>query len=82
MDPVHDDFAAFAQKCGLNYYPDPDGGRYLYALADGTSCKKSEYAEFIDELWNALVRARGGDRKFLIGGADGDADEDDDPGVA
>lgn len=54
-------FSAFAEKCGLTRYPDPDGERYVYGLDGRVTGKKIEEEDFIDELWNALVRMAGGD---------------------
>lgn len=58
-------FEDFARSCGLTMYPDPGGERYLYGVDGAGSCKKSEYAGFMDELWNALVRAKGGENLLL-----------------
>ena len=57
-------FAEFATECGLKNFPMPCGERYLYAVEDyqdGYACKKGEYVEFMDVLWNALARAKGRD---------------------
>jgi hypothetical protein len=59
-------FAAFAGSCGLTRYPDPSGERYVYGLDGTCDGKKSECVAFMDELWNALVRARGGDEGLLL----------------
>lgn len=62
-----DRYAAFARSCGLDTYPDPSGERYLYSVdGGGGGWKKSEDTDFMAELWNALVRARGGDEGLLI----------------
>ena len=63
-----EDFAAFARQCGLKRYPDPSGERYVYRLDGKCAGKKSENINFIDELWNALVRSNGGDDGLLFGG--------------
>lgn len=61
-------FAAFARDNGLSMYPDPTGERYLFP-AEGAEncCKKNEHVELIDELWNALVKAKGGSEDLLLG---------------
>lgn len=59
-------FAAFAAACGLECYPDPAGERYLYDLDGGCAGKKGERVGFMDDLWDALVRAKGGDASLLI----------------
>lgn len=59
-------FSAFAAECGLKMYPDPTGERYLKPVGGGYGCKKSEDTGFMDELWNALVRAAGGGDDLLI----------------
>ncbi len=59
-------FAEFARNAGLLWYPDPSGERYLYSLDGKRCCKKNERVEFIDELWDALVRAKGGDKALMI----------------
>ena len=59
-------FAAFAKRCGLARFPDPSGERYVYRLDGRIDGKKSEHVDLIDELWNALVRARGGDEDLLV----------------
>lgn len=60
-------FADFASDCGLTHHPDPSGERYVYRLDGACEGKKSECIGFMDELWNALVRARGGDESLLLG---------------
>jgi hypothetical protein len=52
-------FSAFAASCGLTRFPDPSGERYLYRLNGDIAGKKSECLDFMDDLWNALVRAKG-----------------------
>ncbi len=52
-------FAAFAQACGLTCYPDPTGERYVYHLDGSCAGKKGECLHVINELWNALVAAKG-----------------------
>lgn len=54
------EFAVFAKKMGLTRYPDPTGERYVYNLDGSCDGKKSECTDFIDELWNALARAKKG----------------------
>lgn len=69
------DFADFARLCGLTRYPEPRGERYVYFLDATCAGKKSENTDFIDELWDALVRARGGDASLLLCGDDGEGDD-------
>ena len=59
-------FADFAKSCGLEFYPQSNGERYLHRLDGSCVGKKSENVEFMDSLWNALVRAKGGDQSLLI----------------
>lgn len=59
-------FAAFAKSCGLEFYPDPSGERYIYRLDHVCDGKKSENTACIDVLWNALVRAKGGGDELTI----------------
>jgi hypothetical protein len=62
-------FSAFARSCGLTRFPDPSGERYVYDLngrCEGKKGKKGENVRLIDELWNALVRAKGGGKDLLI----------------
>lgn len=54
-------FAAFAKECGLESFPRPDGERYVYNTDGSLRGKKGECTDFIDELWNALARAKGRD---------------------
>ena len=54
-------FADFAKECGLTEFPDPDGERYVYRTDLSLYGKKIECTELIDELWNALARAKGRD---------------------
>ena len=61
-------FAIFARQCGLRRYPDPTGERYVYRLDGRCVGKKSENVNFMDELWNALVRSGGGDDGLLLRG--------------
>ncbi len=49
-------FQEFARSFGLTLYPDPDGDRYVYHTDGKCAGKKGENVEFMDELWNALVR--------------------------
>ncbi len=60
-------FAAFARSCGLTRYPDPSGERYVYTVDGACAGKKSECIDFMDELWNALVEAKGKGGDLLIG---------------
>jgi hypothetical protein len=60
-------FSAFAASCGLTRFPDPSGERYLYRLHGAIAGKKSEWVDFMDDLWNALVRAKGGADDLLLG---------------
>lgn len=53
-------FGAFAISCGLTRYPDPSGERYVYKTDGTLAGKKIECIDLIDELWNALVKAKGG----------------------
>ena len=59
-------FAAFAKECGLKHYPDPNGDRYLYRVDGEYGGKKSERLDFMDALWQALVKAKGGNDELLI----------------
>ncbi len=59
-------FRDFARSCGLTRFPEPDGERYVFTLAGDCAGKKSECLDFMDELWNALVRVRGGDESLLL----------------
>lgn len=59
-------FRAFAMSNGLTRYPDPSGERYVCGL-DGSVRKKSESAGFMDELWDVLVKAKGGDKTLFLG---------------
>ena len=59
-------FAAFAKSCGLQLFPAPDGERYLYHLDLACAGKKGEHADFVDVLWNALVRAKGGEDALFL----------------
>ena len=60
-------FAAFAKECGLAVYPDPTGERYVYHLDGDCAGKKSECVHLIDDLWNALVRAKGESADLILG---------------
>ena len=59
-------FAAFAKACGLKRYPDPTGERYVYRTNGDLDGKKSECVDFMDELWNALVRAENANSDLLL----------------
>lgn len=59
-------FATFANGCGLSRFPHVYGERYVYNVDFTLAGKKSECTDFIDELWNALVRAKSGDKTLLI----------------
>lgn len=59
-------FSAFALACGLTRFPDPAGERYVYRLNGKLAGKKVEETDFIDELWDALVRTANGDCKLLL----------------
>lgn len=63
-------FTAFARECGLECYPDPSGERYVYHLGGDCAGKKSECVHLIDDLWNALVRAKGKEGDGLMIGED------------
>jgi hypothetical protein len=63
---VKQQFAAFSKQCGLERYPDPTGERYIFRLDGRIDGKKSECIGFMDDLWNALVRAKGGDKGLLL----------------
>ncbi len=67
MSPERQRFADFARSCGLTRFPRPDGERYVYYLGGDCAGKKSEQSDFMDELWDALVRAKGGDKSLLLG---------------
>lgn len=58
-------FAAFAKSCGLTRFPDPTGERYVYNADGSCDGKKSECTGFIDDLWAALVKAKGGDKSLI-----------------
>lgn len=60
-------FAQFAKSCGLKWYPDPTGERYLYSCNGGCVLKKSEHVSYMEELWNALVKASGGSDDLMLG---------------
>ena len=60
-------FALFAEENGLNKYPHPHGERYLFKTDGDCAGKKSENVEFIDDLWDALARAKGRN-DLIIGG--------------
>ncbi len=60
-------YAAFAKSCGLECFPDPTGERYICRTDGRIDGKKSECIDFMDELWNALVRAKGGGDDLLLG---------------
>jgi hypothetical protein len=62
-------FAAFAKECGLAMHPDPSGERYVYWLDGRCAGKKVERAGFMDDLWDALARARGRDDLVIGGGS-------------
>lgn len=59
-------FSAFAESCGLSLYPDPSGERYVFRVDGQCEGKKSESIHLIDELWNALVRAKDGAAELLL----------------
>lgn len=59
-------FAAFAKTCGLTRFPDPSGERYVYRLDGRLAGKKSECPDFMEELWDALVRAKGGGGDLIL----------------
>ena len=59
-------FAGFARACGLDTYPDPSGGGYLYGVDGDGFWKKIERTAFMNDLWNALVRAKGGNDSLLL----------------
>ncbi len=59
-------FSDFARSCGLACYPDPDGERYVYHLDGDCAGKKSECIHLIDDLWNALVKAKGGPQTLMV----------------
>lgn len=51
-------FAEFALECGLDCFVDPRGERYVYNLDGSCAGKKSEEIDFMDDLWNALAKAK------------------------
>lgn len=53
------EFAEFAKECGLTRFPDPSGDRYVYNLKCDIMGKKGEEIGLMDELWNALAKAKG-----------------------
>ena len=59
-------FAAFAQSCGLTRFPEARGERYVRFLDLKSAGKKAENTDFIDELWNALVRTNHGADSLLL----------------
>jgi hypothetical protein len=61
-------FGDFARSCGLARFPDPSGERYVYNADGSFAGKKGEETDLIDELWDALVRAKGGDPALLLTG--------------
>ncbi len=59
-------FSKFAKTCGLTRYPAPSGERYVYKTNGDCDGKKGECTDLMDELWNALVRAKNGDESLII----------------
>lgn len=54
------EFRVFAKSEGLLFFPQPGGERYLEPVSDDHyGMKKSERVKTIDELWDALVKAKG-----------------------
>lgn len=53
------EFANFAKECELTRFVDPRGERYVYRVDGSCAGKKVEETDFMDELWNALVKAKG-----------------------
>lgn len=52
-------FASFAASCGLSRFPDPSGERYVYRTDGKFAGKKGECVDLMDDLWDALCRAKG-----------------------
>lgn len=50
-------FKEFASSHGITRFLDPTGERYVYNADGSFAGKKGECVEFMDELWNALVRS-------------------------
>ena len=53
------EFADFAEECELTRFVDPTGERYVYCVDGSLAGKKVEETDFMDELWNALAKAKG-----------------------